>query len=236
MTLNFSGRLTVVGCLLALCAGCDDGSAGAGGAGGARGQIPGLWQAQSSSVDVCFYVDNDGRALTPSGMCNVTAPAESDAAARSFDISVDLVGTDQNGAPCSFELSFAGSAAIDPVTNAFGASQIQDGAEIAFSGEITGERASGIARRDGDGSICQVGWAATTSSQCDDAAIESCLALQDCCRAILVSPVFFESCNSVVLQCDQAKCLDLLAGYPQCAPDEPEPDAGVPDAGLPDAG
>ena len=230
MTLDFSGRLTVVGCLLALCAGCDEGTAGtgAGGAGGARGQIPGLWEGQSDSVDVCFYVDDDGRALTPSRMCNVNAPHIRRAAARSFDISVDLVGTDQNGAPCSFELSFAGSVAIDPVTNAFGTSEIQDGAEIAFSGEITGEQASGVARRDGDGSICRVGWAATTSSQCDEAAIQSCLNLQDCCRAILVSPVFFESCNSVVLQCDEAQCLDLLAGYPQCAP---EPDAGVPDAG-----
>lgn len=230
MTLNFSGRLTVAGWFLALCAGCIEGTAG-----GARGQIPGLWEGQSNGVDVCFYVDDDGRALTPSGMCNVTAPAESDAAARSFDISVDLVGTDQNGAPCSFELSFAGSVAIDPVTNAFGASQIQDGAEIAFSGEITGEQASGVARRDGDGSICRVEWAATTSSQCDDQAIGSCLDLLNCCRAILVSPVFFESCNSVVLQCDQAQCLDLLSGYPECAP-EPEPDAGVPDAGVPDAG
>jgi hypothetical protein len=227
MTLNFSGRLTVVGCLFVLCVGCDEGTAGTG-AGGAQGQIPGLWEGQPNGVDVCFYVGDDGRALTPSSMCNVTAPAESDAAARSFDISVDLVGTDQNGAPCSFELSFAGSVAIDPVINTFGASEIQGGAEIAFSGEITGERASGVARRDADGSICRVEWAATTSSECPDTAILSCLDLQDCCRAILINPVFFESCNSVVLQCDQAQCLEVLAGYPRCAP---EPDAGVPDAG-----
>lgn len=61
---------------------------------------------------------------------------------------------------------------------------------------------------------------------CDEAAIQKCLDLQDCCRAILVNPVFFQSCNNVVLQCDEAQCQEVLDGYPQCAPD-PEPDAGV---------
>ena len=66
--------------------------------------------------------------------------------------------------------------------------------------------------------------------QCGEEAINSCLDLLDCCRAILINPVFFQSCNSVVLQCDQDRCLEVLGGYPQCAPD-PEPDAGAPDAG-----
>lgn len=231
MTLNFSGRLSVVGCFLLLCTGCQDSSTGTG-TGGTTGEgqdlIGGLWEGRSNGVELCFYVRRDGLALVPSDMCNVTAPAEPDAAARSFDIGVDLVGTDQNGAPCSFALSFAGSVAIDPVTNAFRASEIQGGAEVAFSGEIKGDQATGVAGRDADGSICRVGWATAKSSECTDAAIQSCLDLQDCCRAILVNPVFFESCNSVVLQCDQSQCLELLAGYPRCAP---EPDAGVPDAG-----
>jgi len=72
-------------------------------------------------------------------------------------------------------------------------------------------------------------------AQCGDAAIESCLDLLDCCRAILINPVFFQSCNSVVLQCDQEECLRVLEGYPQCRPD-PEPDGGVSDGGVPDGG
>ena len=67
---------------------------------------------------------------------------------------------------------------------------------------------------------------------CDEAAIQTCLDLQDCCQAILVLPVFLESCNNVVLQCDQAQCQKVLDGYPQCAP-EPEADAGVSDQGSP---
>jgi hypothetical protein len=51
---------------------------------------------------------------------------------------------------------------------------------------------------------------------CDVSAIDACLDLQNCCRAILVNPVFFQSCNSVVLQCDEAQCLEVLSGYVQC--------------------
>lgn len=60
------------------------------------------------------------------------------------------------------------------------------------------------------------------TDQCDEAAAQTCLALLDCCRAILVNPVFFQSCNSVALECDQAQCQEILDGYVQCAP-EPEP-------------
>ncbi len=77
-----------------------------------------------------------------------------------------------------------------------------------------------------------IGGAGGTGSagQCEEAAINSCLDLLDCCRAILINPVFFQSCDSVVLQCDGARCLEVLAGYPQCAP-EPEIDAGTSDGG-----
>ena len=240
MTLNFVGRLAAAGCLFLLFAGCDGSTAGAGGTGGAAGtggttgraasQIPGLWDGQVNGIDVCFYISEDGLGLIPSAMCNVTGQAQPDAAPRSFDIGVDQVGTDENGEPCSFELSFTRAIAIDQVTHSFRASETRGGAEVAFSGEIAGSRASGVARRDSEGSVCRVGWATAKSTQCDDAAIQSCLDLLDCCRAILVSPVFFESCNSVVLQCDQAQCLQVLAGYPQCAT-EPETDAGTPDGG-----
>lgn len=64
--------------------------------------------------------------------------------------------------------------------------------------------------------------------QCPTEATNACLDLQNCCRAILVNPVFFQACNDVVLQglrdCEGAQCDAVLAGYPQCAP---EPDAGV---------
>ena len=150
------------------------------------------------------------------------AQPEPDAVPRSYDLSVELAGTDENGGPCSFDLSFTSEVLIDQATNSFRASESQNGTELAFSGEIMGDQASGVARRDSEGSICRVGWAASKSSQCNEEAIQSCLDLLDCCRAILVSPVFFETCNSVALQCDQAQCLKVLAGYPQCAP-EPEP-------------
>jgi len=249
MTLNFFGHLAVAGCLLLLSVGCNDGSAspegtgGAAGAGGAGGtqapaQIPGLWEGQANGFDVCFYISDDGLRLTPSPMCNVTGEAQPDEVSRSFDLSVELVGTYENGDPCSFDLSFANDVVIDQATNSFRASETQSGTELAFSGEITGDSASGVARRDSEGSICRVGWAATKSTQCDEPAIQSCLDLLDCCRAILVSPVFFESCNSVVLQCDQAQCLRVLEGYPRCAPEpEPEPEPALQiDAGIPGAG
>ncbi len=239
MALNFFGRLTAAACVLLLSLGCEDSTGGAGGTagtgatGGAQppAQIPGLWQGGSSGVAVCFFVDADGRSLRPNQLCNVTAADQSDASARSFDLSADMVGTDAQGAPCSLELGFESPVAIDPLTGVFNA----DTGTRSFSGQITGELASGIAAVESDGSICRVGWSAKPSAQCDDEAIQSCLDLQDCCRAILVNPVFFESCNSVVLQCDQQQCLNVLAGYPSCAP-EPQPDAGIPDAGAPDAG
>jgi hypothetical protein len=53
-------------------------------------------------------------------------------------------------------------------------------------------------------------------AQCDVAAANACLDLQSCCEAILINPVFFQSCNSVVLQCDEAACRALLEGYVRC--------------------
>jgi hypothetical protein len=243
MTLNFVGRLAAAGCLLLLSSGCDDSSVGAGGTGGGAGtggaggtqapggQIPGLWEGKGNGFDVCFFVSADGKRLTATDSeCNLRAEGQPDEPSYAFDLSVDLAGTDENGERCSFELSFANEVAIDPVTHAFRASEIQSSGEVAFSGEINGKQASGVARQDSGGSFCRVGWAATVSTECDDAAIQSCLDLLDCCRAILINPIFFQSCNSVVLQCDQAQCLQVLAGYPQCAP-EPEIDAGTPDGG-----
>jgi len=83
---------------------------------------------------------------------------------------------------------------------------------------------------DGDTSVAGAGGTAGNvgvggmvgTDQCDEAAAQTCLDLLDCCRAILVNPVFFQSCNSVALQCDQAQCQEVLDGYMQCAP-EPEP-------------
>lgn len=61
-----------------------------------------------------------------------------------------------------------------------------------------------------------VGGAGGIGGACDVSAVNACLDLQNCCRAILVNPVFFQSCNSVVLQCDEEKCLELLSGYVRC--------------------
>jgi hypothetical protein len=57
--------------------------------------------------------------------------------------------------------------------------------------------------------------------ECTTDAINACLDLQNCCRAILVNPVFFESCNNVVLQCNEERCNEVLAGYIQCRDTEP---------------
>lgn len=51
---------------------------------------------------------------------------------------------------------------------------------------------------------------------CNVSAVNACLDLQRCCEAILVNPVFFQSCNSVVLQCNEAQCRAVLDGYVQC--------------------
>lgn len=61
-----------------------------------------------------------------------------------------------------------------------------------------------------------VGGIGGMGGSCTEDAINACLDLQACCRAILVNPVFFQSCNSVVLQCDEDQCRELLAGYVQC--------------------
>lgn len=247
MTLHRAGWLAAVGSLVVLSVACDDGGADAGGGAGTSGSggagageavptIPGLWEGNANGVSVCFYVSEDGSRLTRSSECNVTG--QPGAESSSYDIGVDLVGTDENGDSCSFDFAFAADVPIDQPTNSFKASGFEasgTGAKLSFSGELTGTTSSGIARMESDGSFCQVGWGASRVTPCDAAAVQSCLDLQDCCRAILVNPVFFESCNSVVLQCDQAQCLRVLAGYPQCAP-EPEPELPEGDAGTPDAG
>ena len=56
----------------------------------------------------------------------------------------------------------------------------------------------------------------TGGAACDVEAVNACLELQNCCRSILVNPVFFQSCNSVVLQCNAAQCPQVLDGYVQC--------------------
>ena len=227
MILSPVWRLAQAACLVCLVIGCDSsssgagGSAGAGGGGGTGGGVPviatGLWEGVSEGIRLCFFVSDDGLRLTPSTECDLTGLEE--AGAQSFSAKVDLIGRDENGQPCSFDLAYDGNAAIDPVTRAFGVSGIEaepGGARLSFTGQVETLRASGVAQSESGGSACQVGWEATPASRCDDAAIQSCLDLQDCCQAILVNPVFFQSCNSVVLQCDQEQCLRVLAGYPSC--------------------
>lgn len=231
MTLHPVWRLALAGCLLCFSIGCDSSSAGAGGAAGSGGAggsggmvttppvVPGLWEWESDGVRLCFYVSADGLELSASSECNLAGSAEG--GARSFNAQVELIGRDETGQPCSFELAYSGSVSIDPVTGAFGVANIGPipggGPTTAFSGEIQALLASGVAQAQSGDSTCTVGWEAHPASPCDEDAINSCLDLQDCCRAILVNPVFFESCNSVVLQCDQANCLRVLEGYPQCS-------------------
>ena len=230
MTFDFTRRLAAVSCLF-LCVACGQpgttgsstggvGGNGTGGAGGTAGSTDaaaaGLWVGESNGIRVCFFVEDDGTRLTSSFNCNLAGPLP--LAENSYDIDVEGIGRDQNGQPCSFSLSYKLDVAIDVLTGAFGASFTEPGgtAELAFSGELTDLTASGVATRvDGDSS-CTVGWAASLDARCDESAINACLDLQDCCRAILVNPVYFESCNSVVLQCNEQQCRRVLAGYPQC--------------------
>jgi hypothetical protein len=227
-----TGRLALAGCLFLLLAGCGDantgsaGSAGSGGVAGAGGASPapnaGLWYGEDNGFRVCLFVASDGEKLEASPNCDLGNTAQAGEGAYAFDLSVDGVGVDQNGANCSFAARYSGDVPIQALTGVFRADAVPgtDGSTLSFSGEIVGDQVSGVARSTRDTSYCEVGWAAAQTSECDDAAINACLDLQDCCRAILVNPIFFQSCNSVVLQCDKTACEQVLAGYPQCAPTE----------------
>jgi hypothetical protein len=205
--------------LLCACgsAGSDGGQTGGSG-GTSLSAIPGLWDGGSQGVQVCFFVGEDGRSLTSVGStCDLAEPAGGEA--RSFELRIEDVGVDDEGQPCSLELAFTAEVPIDPRTGAFrvsGAPTPDGDATFSFSGEVSDRQASGVARLEQGSSVCQVGWAASKASSCDQAAIDTCFALQQCCLSILVNPVFFESCNSVVLQCDRAACQALLDGYPRC--------------------
>ncbi|MGB3050605.1 MAG: hypothetical protein WBB42_06375 [Polyangiales bacterium] len=241
MTLIHTRRLATAGCLAFLicgpASGCSDDAGSAGGTGGTAGgagmggeggmggspplRVPGLWEGQSPAVQACFYISPDGLTLTSNPGCSIAGQG----GGQSFALGVDLVGTDGNGQPCSLEIAYDGEITIDQDTDSFRASVTEppgSGITLSFSGQLVGDRASGLAQRDEGDSFCRVGWAASPTSQCDDAAIDACLDLLNCCMAILINPVFFETCNSVVQQCDKTQCEEVLAGYPQCAP-EPEP-------------
>ncbi len=209
-------------------AGSDGGTAGSGGAGGMAGEggmggasdppRPQLWEGQSRGVDVCFGIAGDGAKLQANPNCSLSGES-----AYSFDLDVERVGVDQDGQPCSFRLRYADPVPIDQDSNSFRASEIRvagSDAVYAFSGQIVSELASGIAGRDAGDSNCRVGWAASISRQRDCG--NTCVELLECCAATLINPVFFQTCNSVVQQCDQVQCQTVLDGYPQCAP-EPEP-------------
>jgi len=199
------------------------GAAGTGGTGGSpRVQIPGLWAGAANGFKVCFHIGPNGLELSASVTCDVNSDSVADE--NSFDLGVDQVGTDENGERCSFGLRFTERVSIDQETNSFGVVGFQPPGEdvvLSFSGEIVGEQASGVARSESGGSFCQVGWAAKPVAPCDEAAIQTCLALQTCCESILINPVYFRNCNSVVLECNQARCQALLDGYPSCAPSAP---------------
>lgn len=226
-------RWAAVAWLLGALLGCGDGgqnegtggSPGSGGTNGASASsVPGLWQGGSQGIEVCFFVSGDGRSLTGTGSdCRVTGTA--DQAPRAYDLKVDGFGSDDAGEPCGFELAFTGDVPIDPQTMAFRVNGIEvpdSDAVLSFSGQLVGEQASGVARLDQGDSSCRVGWGASKSSVCDQAALDTCFALLQCCQSILVSPVFFESCNSVVRQCNQSACQELLDGYPRCATTDSE--------------
>ena len=228
-------RLAAASCLASLVGlplvGCGEepgssgGTAGRGGMGGMAGEggvggspvpaRPQLWEGESRGVAVCFSIAGDGSELRASPDCSISGESE-----YSFDLEVELVGVDENGQPCSFALGYEDSVPIDQGRDSFGASEIRfagDDAEYAFSGQLVGESASGIAVRDAGESNCRVGWAASISRPRDCGNI--CTELLECCAAILINPVFFQTCNSVVQECDQVRCQNVLDGYPQCAPD-----------------
>ena len=68
----------------------------------------------------------------------------------------------------------------------------------------------------GVGGVGGAGGSGGLPGDCTTESANACLDLQNCCRAILVNPVFFQSCNSVVFQCDEARCTEVLEGYIQC--------------------
>ena len=177
-------------------------------------ELAGLWVGESSGIGTCLFISQDGTQLTRSTDCNIEGTSTS--SSNSFDLDVETIGRDGNGEPCSFTLSYQQDVEIDPNTGAFGAIFTDAGAEFAFSGALRGLTASGVATRAEGESTCTVGWGASRAVICDDAAINACLDLLDCCRAILVNPVFFQACDQVALECNEARCRQVLAGYPQC--------------------
>jgi len=188
---------------------------GDGGGGGApRAGTAGFWSGGSSGIEVCFFVNDQGTRLTSNSQCELSGVSPEGASA--YALLVDGIGRDQDGQPCGFDLSYQLDVALDRETGAFGAEFVDGGAELAFSGELVGLDASGIATRVEGDSTCTVGWGASRVAPCDNAAINACLELQDCCEAILENPVFFQSCDQVVLECNEAQCRAVLAGYPQC--------------------
>jgi hypothetical protein len=237
-----TGRLALAGCLFLLLAGCGDensgsaGSAGTGGAecvagaGGEGGASPapraGLWDGADNGFRVCLFVGFDGESLEASPQCDLGSTAQAGGGAYTFDLSVDGVGVDQNGANCSFDARYEGDVPIGPLSGIFrvDAAPGSDGSTLSFSGEFEGDLVTGVARSALNGSYCEVGWAAEETPECDDGAtISECLNLLDCCRAILINPIFFQTCNSVVEGNDKTACERVLAGYPQCAPDQEQP-------------
>ena len=92
------------------------------------------------------------------------------------------------------------------------------------SGLVAFSLACGSSNASPGGAGGDVGGMGGMGGSCTDDAINACLDLQDCCRAILVNPVFFQSCNAVVLSCDGQRCREVLAGYDTYAPCRPEPE------------
>lgn len=225
MMLRHVKQLVAAGCLISLSAGCED----TGVVGSVETSRPpsGLYLSQGNGAQVCFNVAPGGEQLRPSFDCDLDSQIE----ANAYQIRAELLGIDGNGDGCSLEFGFAGDVPIDQETGTFRAGELRlSGSDAVFSflGEITDARASGVARRQTDGAFCEVGWGATRAARCDADADRKCTELLDCCRAILINPVFLQSCQAVVDRCDELECQQALDGYEQCA--SPEPDAGA-DAG-----
>lgn len=177
------------------------------------------------AFEVCFYVGDDLATLTPNTICD-----REEETAYSFNIEA-TGGIDQDGEVCApFAIPYEEPIPIeDDGTFAVGDPEVdggmpfpipgQDG-EVYFNGTI--DFADGVA--DGNATItfsdesnCSFIWTAGTGPVCREEEEAQCALLLDCCESILLVPPILADCMDVVNDCDTVACLNVLAGYTQCA-------------------
>ena len=171
----------------------------------------------ASSYEVCFNVNEDFTALTPSDVCD-------SAGVTPFSFIIDVTeGSDQDGEPCAFRIAIEEPIPLEGTDVGESPFFVVDGVPIpgsdlvgSFRGTIGAGTADGFARVETTGVSCEILWAASTSPVCREDAAADCNLLLTCCQSIYLLPPFAAECLTTVNNCDPTTCLEVLGGYPQC--------------------